>query len=103
MNFRDERPVRVPEPSGRDLRATDASPSAAPSVGRLSRDFLAWVACGNRSYAEAMEAWRTSCPRFTIWEDAIGDGLIRVENGGTTPNDATVSLTPRGRALLEST
>ena len=34
-------------------------------------DFLAWLADGPRPYGEVMEAWRTSCPRLTVWEDAI--------------------------------
>lgn len=76
--------------------------TTAPSVGPLTRDFLAWVARQPRSYAEAMEAWRSSCPRFTIWEDALADGLVRVEGGGSTMGEATVVLTPRGRDLLAS-
>jgi len=71
------------------------------SVRSLTLDFLAWIASQPRSYAEAMEAWRTSCPRFTIWEDAIDDGLIRVESNGTRLGQATVVLTPRGRAVLD--
>ena len=81
--------------------ATPTSPPpAATSVGPLTRDFLEWVARRPRSCGEAMEAWRSSCPRFTIWEDAIGDGLARVESGGTTLGEARVVLTPRGRAAL---
>ena len=42
-----------------------------------------------------MEAWRSSCPRFTIWEDAIADGLIREESGnGGTLGELQVVLTP---------
>lgn len=76
--------------------------SSATSVGSLTREFLAWVASSPRSYAEAMEAWRTSCPRFTIWEDALGDGLVRTESGGgKTLSETQVVLTPRGRAMLD--
>ena len=71
-------------------------------VSPLTRDFLAWVARRPRTYAEAMEAWRTSCPRFTVWEDALGDDLVRVERGGTTLSEARVVLTPRGQAALET-
>lgn len=70
-------------------------------VSPLTRDFLAWVARRPRTYAEAMEAWRTSCPRFTVWEDALGDDLVRVERGGTTLSEARVVLTPRGQAALD--
>jgi DNA-binding PadR family transcriptional regulator len=64
----------------------------------LIRDFLEWLAAAPRSYAEAMEAWRTSCPRLTVWEDAVDEGLIvrRVSEGA----GVTVELTPAGRAWL---
>lgn len=43
--------------------AAEAShPIAATSVSPLTRDFLAWIASTPRSYSEAMEAWRSSCP-----------------------------------------
>ena len=61
----------------------------------LTLQFLEWVAAAPRSYPEVMEAWRTSCPRLSIWEDATADGLVEVA-GGQGP----VRLTPRGRALL---
>jgi hypothetical protein len=66
----------------------------------LMREFLAWVSSRRRSYAEAMEAWRSSCPRLTVWEDALADGLIQVESPGGL-RQSEVTLTPRGRAALE--
>ena len=48
----------------------------------LTQQFLAWVEEAPRSYADA-EAWRRSCPHFSIWEDAISDGLVRFENGSS--------------------
>jgi hypothetical protein len=36
----------------------------------LVLDFVEWVAREPRPYAEALDAWRTSCPRLTVWEDA---------------------------------
>jgi hypothetical protein len=65
----------------------------------LTLQFLAWVADGPRSYAEAMEAWRSTCPRLSIWEDAILDRLIAFD-GGATRNQSRVVLTPKGRAML---
>jgi hypothetical protein len=47
-----------------------------------------------------MEAWRTTCPRLTIWEDAIADGLVSVESA---KSNAGVVVTERGRALLQAT
>jgi hypothetical protein len=49
----------------------------------LTEQFLAWVAQRPRTYGEAMEAWRSTCPHLSIWEDAVRDGLVRLENGGS--------------------
>jgi hypothetical protein len=68
-------------------------------VSLLMREFLTWVSLRRRTYADAMEAWRSSCPRHTVWEDALADGLIQFEAGGTL-QQSQVTLTPRGRALL---
>lgn len=42
----------------------------------LVRDLVQWVAAEPRPYAEVLEAWRTSCPRLTVWEEAIDRGLV---------------------------
>ncbi len=64
----------------------------------LTLDFLAWLNVESRDYAEVMDVWRTSCPRLTVWEDAIDAGLIsRTHAPGQT---LQVSLTPEGKALL---
>jgi len=77
--------------------------SAPPvPISALTRDFLSWLAASPRTYGEAMAAWRTSCPRLTIWEDALAEGFIRVAHGtGRSMDQAPVLLTPRGRAVLE--
>jgi len=53
----------------------------------LTLQFLAWVAERPRTYAQAMDAWRSTCPRLSIWEDAILDGLVAF-SGGATRNAA---------------
>jgi hypothetical protein len=58
--------------------------------------FLAWVADRPRTYGETMDAWRSTCPQLSVWEDAILAGLVQIENG----NSRAVTLTRRGRALL---
>jgi hypothetical protein len=63
-------------------------------------EFLRWVADRPRTYGEAMEAWRSSCPRQSVWEDALEDGLIQVENSRTLDRSA-VTLTSRGRTTLD--
>jgi hypothetical protein len=47
-----------------------------------------------------MEAWTTTCPRMPIWEDAVSEGLVRVEGEGRM-RERMVGLTPRGRTLLD--
>jgi len=60
----------------------------------LTVQFLAWVDERPRTRAEVMDAWRSTCPRLSIWEDANIEGLVRFEDG-------KVTLTARGRAFLE--
>ncbi|TPG57520.1 hypothetical protein EAH89_11410 [Roseomonas nepalensis] len=43
----------------------------------LVLDLVEWVAREPRAYAEVMEAWRTSCPRLMVWEEAVDRGLLR--------------------------
>src|SRR5687768_16372115 len=69
-------------------------------VSLLLLQFLDWVASRPRTYAEAMDAWRTSCPRLSVWDDALIDGLVQVNARGLSP-EAEVVLTPRGRAVLD--
>jgi hypothetical protein len=69
-------------------------------TGHLTLQFLTWVSGAPRSYGETMERWRTSCPRLSIWEDAIESGLVEVKPGGGPVKEAAVVLTAQGRALL---
>jgi len=65
----------------------------------LMIEFLTWVSGRRRTYAEAMEAWRSSCPRQTVWEDALVEGLIQIGSGETLAQTEVV-LTEWGRAAL---
>ncbi len=56
----------------------------------MTAQLLEWVSERDRSYPETIEAWKSSCPLLTIWEDALAAGLVRVDRG-------TVVLTPAGR------
>jgi hypothetical protein len=66
-------------------------------VEALIRDLLAWLATGEKDYAEVMDAWRTSCPKLPVWEDANDLGLVTVEraNGRTV-----VRITAAGLGFL---
>jgi hypothetical protein len=75
--------------------------SAMPStIEPLILDLVEWVASEPRAYADVMEAWRTSCPRLTVWEDAVDRGLVRRE--AREGAGLVVLATPEGRALLRA-
>ena len=74
-------------------QATTTEPAQA-----LTLQLLEWINDRPRSYAEVLDAWRTSCPRLSIWEDACIAGLIDSDPG---PGHI-VSLSPKGQALLEA-
>jgi hypothetical protein len=67
-------------------------------VEALIHDLLEWLAKRDRSYEEVMDAWRTSCPRLPVWEDANDRGLVmREEVNGR----CIVRITSSGLALFE--
>ena len=45
----------------------------------LVLDLVEWIAREPRLYSEVIETWRTSCPRLTIWEDAVDRGYVTRE------------------------
>jgi predicted transcriptional regulator len=49
---------------------------AMSELDSLVLDLVEWVAKKPRTYTELMEAWRTSCPRLTVWEDAVDRGFV---------------------------
>ena len=52
------------------------SRDVSETVDNLILDLLEWIGPGERPYQETMEAWRTSCPRLPVWEDATDRGFI---------------------------
>ena len=71
-------------------------------ISPLMLQLLEWISCRPRSYAETMDAWRRSCPRLTIWEDALISGLVQLEMDGYTAPDSRVGLTAFGRSALDT-
>jgi len=69
-----------------------------PVVESLTLDLLEWLAKRQRSYEETMDAWRTSCPKLPVWEDANDRGLIALD---AAKGHNIVRLTPAGLAFLE--
>ena len=53
----------------------DARPLA---VSRPTLELLAWIHARPRTYAETIDAWGSHCPRLSVWEDALADGLVAV-------------------------
>jgi hypothetical protein len=64
---------------------------------RLTRQMLEWIAQRPREYTEVMSAWKTTCPRLAIWEDACLEGFIDYERG-----TGKVILSEAGKAFLEA-
>jgi hypothetical protein len=72
-------------------------------VSLLTLQFLAWVESQPRTYAEARQAWRSTCPTTCAWEDAISESLIEFEiGGGRLGENSRVILSARGRAALRA-
>jgi hypothetical protein len=69
----------------------------ADAVEPLILDLLEWQTVRDRTYAEVMDAWRTSCPRLPVWEDANDRGLILQEK---VNGHWVVRVTSAGMALL---
>ena len=67
-------------------------------VEPLILDLLEWIGPKPRPYAEVIEAWRTSCPRLPVWEEANANGFLthsRIDGVG-----AVVAVSPAGKAHL---
>jgi hypothetical protein len=55
---------------------------------------LEWINERERTYSDTVDVWHSHCPRLTVWEDAIADGLVEVRDG-------RVLLTERGLELVQ--
>jgi hypothetical protein len=68
-------------------------------VDPLVLDLLEWIGRKPRPYSEVLEAWRTSCPRLPVWEEANARGLLdRRHDPG---HEAVVAVSEAGRAWLD--
>ena len=68
-------------------------------VEALILDLLEWLDSSPRAYADVMDAWRTSCPRLPVWEEANDRGFVerrRMERSGEL-----VAVSTSGRAHLQ--
>jgi hypothetical protein len=73
----------------------------------LILDLLQWLGPSPRPYSEVLDAWRTSCPRLPVWEDANDRGYIERQHVPGRGQFVTVSaagaahLRQHGRHLSE--
>ncbi|HUO49340.1 MAG TPA: hypothetical protein VMU09_10930 [Acidimicrobiales bacterium] len=69
-------------------------------VDALILDLLEWIGPTSRPDAEVLDAWRTSCPRLPVWEEANDRGYVvtSFEPG----RGRMVSVSATGRAHLRS-
>jgi hypothetical protein len=68
------------------------------TVEALILDLLEWIAGGEKSYEEVLDAWPTSCPRLPVWEEANDRGLLATER---VNGRSIVRITPSGLDLLQ--
>jgi hypothetical protein len=68
------------------------------SLENLILDLLQWLAIRPRTYQDVMRDWKTSCPRFPVWEEAVDRGFV--ERGDTCETGPNVTLTSEGIAHL---
>ena len=69
----------------------------ADPVEALILDLIEWVSVRERTYEETMSAWRTSCPRLPVWEDANDRGFLATEHRDAR---SIVRVTPAGMAFM---
>ena len=72
----------------------------ADPVEPLVLDLLEWIGREPRPYAEVIEAWRTSCPRLPVWEEANLRGFV--ERSQRADGEAQVQVSPAGSAFLQA-
>ena len=68
------------------------------TVENLILDLIEWVGRSERTYQETLDAWRTSCPRLPVWEDATEQGLVEIASAN---GHSIVRATSAGWSFLE--
>ncbi|HTS14628.1 MAG TPA: hypothetical protein VMH24_03105 [Candidatus Sulfotelmatobacter sp.] len=70
------------------------------TVDALILDLLEWIGPAPRPDTEVLDAWRTSCPRLPVWEEANDRGFVttRFEPG----RGRMVAVSDAGRAHLRT-
>ena len=68
--------------------------SAPGPLDALIADLLESIGAEPKPYDDVISAWRTSCPRLPVWEDAN-------ERGFVARDGAAVFVTESGRRFVE--
>lgn len=68
------------------------------TIERLLLDLVAWIAERPRPYTDVLDAWRTSCPRLPVWEEAVDRGYVRRVTGSAA--GAVIHVTRAGTGFL---
>src|SRR5215213_7186695 len=71
----------------------------AETADALVLDLVEWIGREPRLYSEVIETWRTSCPRLTIWEDAVDRGYVARQPAA---GGARVVITESGAKFLRA-
>jgi hypothetical protein len=71
---------------------------ADPVTENLILDLLESVANGEKTYAEVLDAWRTSCPKLPVWDEANDRQLVATKEAN---GRRIVTITPSGLTLLK--
>jgi hypothetical protein len=69
------------------------------TVESLVLDLLEWIDRTPRPYAEVLDAWRTSCPRLPVWEDANRRAFV-LRRRDPGDDEVLILLSPAGEAHL---
>lgn len=81
------------------VRSSSGGPVSDP-VDALILDLLEWIGPAPRPYVEVLDAWRTSCPRLPVWEEANDRGFLTSDRDPV--RGRTVVVTAAGRAHLRA-
>jgi CTP-dependent riboflavin kinase len=71
----------------------------AETTDALVLDLVEWIGREPRLYSEVIETWRTSCPRLTIWEDAVDRGYVARQ---AAARGVRVAITESGEQFLRN-
>jgi hypothetical protein len=69
-------------------------------VEQLVLDLLEWIGKRGRPYRDVIDAWRTSCTRLPIWEEANERGFI--DHYYDFGRGKVVIVSPQGQEHLRS-